>query len=221
MDDPTTLELVGRIALAALLGAVLGAEREISMKTAGLRTHTLVAAGAGLFAIAGAYTFDSVGTDKTRVAAQIVTGIGFIGAGGLLRAGFTVTGITTAATLWFAAALGLAAGFGMYVVAPAALGVALVATIGLAPIRRYMRHSRVYPLQIDYRPGYGTLTPLFDVVNAVGGTVASMSMQEEAGTRRLVVELGNIGRENLSEIISQLGERDEVIAIEPPPGFTP
>ena len=217
--DPQEWELVGRVALAALLGAVLGAEREAHMKTAGLRTHTMVAIGAALFTIAGAYTFDVAGTDRTRIAAQVVTGIGFIGAGGMLRTGFTVTGITTAATLWLAAALGLAAGFGMYVLAPAALALALLVMIGFAPIRKYMRRSALLPLEIDYEAGHGTLTPLFESLNAVGARVESMSMTESDGLRKLIVGIAGAGPEDMAQIVDSLRAREEVVKVVPPPGI--
>ncbi len=208
---PTELELVLRIVIAALLGAALGAEREINQKTAGLRTHTLVAAGAALFTIAGAYAFEGTDVDPTRVAAQIVTGIGFIGAGGLIRTGFTVSGITTAATLWFAAALGLATGFGMYLIAAVALVVALVVMIGFAPIRR--RIHRVQRLEIAYVPGHGTMTPLFESLNAVGASVHKMTLDESEGVRTVVLEVLGLGGDSLGEVLAALRSRDEVLKV--------
>jgi len=114
-----------RLALAALLGGLIGVERELREREAGLRTHLLVSLGSALFTIVGAYGFHSfldsganvVRADPTRVAAQIVTGIGFLGAGAIIRQGLSVRGLTTAATLWVVAAVGLAAGAGYYSVA--------------------------------------------------------------------------------------------------------
>jgi putative Mg2+ transporter-C (MgtC) family protein len=210
------LEMALRVGLAAVLGAVLGIEREFQHKTAGLRTHTLVAAGAALFTVAGA-TVAGDGTDMTRVAAQVVTGIGFIGAGGMIRSGFTMTGITTAATLWFAAALGVAAGFGLYVVAPVALGIALVATLGFAPIRSHLRRSMARPLEIEYYEGHGTLTPLFETLNAIGAQVHQVSMVEHEGRRRMSCQLIGVGPETLEDIIASLLSREEVIRVSGPP----
>src|SRR6058998_3544152 len=115
-------EILGRVALAAALGAVLGLEREIREREAGLRTHLLVSVGSALFTIVSAYGFHSfltsgesvVRADPTRIAAQIVTGIGFLGAGAIIRQGLSVRGLTTAATLWAVAAIGLASGAGYY-----------------------------------------------------------------------------------------------------------
>jgi len=208
---PGEIELVARVVVAALLGAALGAEREINQKTAGLRTHTLVAAGAALFTIAGAYAFDQSNVDPTRIAAQIVTGIGFIGAGGMIRTGFTVSGITTAATLWFAAALGLAVGFGMYGISVAALIVALIVMIAFAPIRN--RIHRVQHLEITYQPGHGTMTPVFETLNAVGASVHHMALEEDDGVRSVKMEVAGLGGESLDEVVSALRARDEVINV--------
>jgi putative Mg2+ transporter-C (MgtC) family protein len=214
----TELEMIGRVALAALLGAILGTEREIQQKTAGLRTHTMVAAGAALFAAAGvSLAAGSSVADPARVAAQVVTGIGFIGAGGMVRSGFTITGITTAATLWFAAALGVAAGFGYYLLAPVALAIALLSMLGFAPVRKYMRKGAVHLLEIEYHAGHGTLTPLFETLNAVGATVDRISMVEDEGKRQLSCEIVGIGKEAMDAIVASLRARDEVIRVTPPP----
>jgi putative Mg2+ transporter-C (MgtC) family protein len=107
-------ELLLRLAVAAALGGAVGLEREFREREAGFRTHTLVSLGAALFTIAGAYGFRDFHNsfDPTRIAAQIVTGIGFLGAGAIIRQGLSVRGLTTAATLWVVAAIGLTAGAG-------------------------------------------------------------------------------------------------------------
>jgi putative Mg2+ transporter-C (MgtC) family protein len=153
------------------------------------------------------------GTDATRIAAQVVTGIGFIGAGGMIRTGFTITGITTAATLWCAAALGVAAGFGLYGVATASLVVALVAMVGFAPIRGYMTRSSTRPLMIEYHAGHGTLTPLFESLNAIGAQVHRISIVEDEGRRQLSCDIVGIGSEGLADIVSALRAREEVISV--------
>lgn len=204
------LEMIARVAVAAGLGAVLGVERELQHKTAGLRTHTLVAAGAALFTVAGA-AVASDASDATRVAAQVVTGIGFIGAGGMIKSGFTITGITTAATLWFAAAIGVATGFGLFGVASAALAVALVAILAFAPIRSRLRRRHIYHLRLEYRVGHGTLTPLFEGLDAVGANMHQMQMSEEGGTRMLACEIVGIGTESMQGVVTSMQARPEVI----------
>src|SRR5256714_9062086 len=109
-------EALVRLALAAALGGAVGLERELREREAGFRTHLLVSVGSALFTIASAYGFrdflvsggNVVRADPTRIAAQIVTGIGFLGAGAIIRQGLSVRGLTTAATLWVVAAIGLA-----------------------------------------------------------------------------------------------------------------
>jgi len=129
-----------RLAVAAVLGAAVGFERELREREAGLRTHLLVCLGSALFTIISAYGFHDfltgsgqlVRTDPTRIAAQIVTGIGFLGAGAIIRQGVSVRGLTTAATLWVAAAIGMATGAGYY--SGAVIGAALT-LIALGPLR--------------------------------------------------------------------------------------
>lgn len=119
MTEPMLLlDLVIRIAVAITLGAVIGLERQWRLRTAGIRTNALVAGGSALFVIVGAVGLvDGASADPTRVAAQVVSGIGFLGAGVILRDGANIRGLTTAATLWCAAAIGTLAGAGMEEVA--------------------------------------------------------------------------------------------------------
>jgi putative Mg2+ transporter-C (MgtC) family protein len=112
--DGAMLELLVRLAVSAILGAVVGFEREVTHKPAGLRTHMLVSLGAALFTILSVEYFQ---LDPARVAAGIVTGIGFIGAGSIIATRGRIHGVTTAASLWAVAAIGLAAGLGAYLIA--------------------------------------------------------------------------------------------------------
>jgi putative Mg2+ transporter-C (MgtC) family protein len=120
----TELEMVLRLVIAAVLGAAIGYQREHSGKPAGLRTHALIAVGAALFTIAGVYAFS--GGDPTRIAAGVVTGIGFLGAGAILHRHRNIEGLTTAATMWVTASIGLSAGAGLYILAPVTAVVTLV-----------------------------------------------------------------------------------------------
>ena len=121
------LEMILRLLLAAALGAGIGYQRERAGKVAGVRTHILVSTGAGLFTLVSIYGFGGAGVDISRVAAGVVVGIGFIGAGVILRGQREeeVAGLTTAATIWITAAIGLAAGAGMYLVSVIATAVAV------------------------------------------------------------------------------------------------
>ena len=132
---PIELEMVLRLLLAAVLGAVIGYQRERVGKPAGLRTHILVCVGSALFTIASIYGFGDPSA-AARIAAGIVAGIGFIGAGAIMhRDGGIVEGLTTAATIWAVAAIGLAAGAGLYLVAGVTTGVTLGILFLPHPIR--------------------------------------------------------------------------------------
>lgn len=112
-----TLQIVARLALAGGLGALIGVERELHQRTAGLRTNTLIAVGSALFTILSTELALGTGADPTRISAQIVTGIGFLGAGAIIKYGTSIRGLTTAGSLWATAALGMAAGAGQIVIA--------------------------------------------------------------------------------------------------------
>jgi len=117
--QPIDLEMMLRVSLAFVLGGVIGYERETTQRPAGLRTHMLVAAGAAAFTVVSIFGFVGEGTvrDPARVAAQIVTGVGFLGAGTIWRTSSTVRGLTTAASIWLVAGIGMLAGTGMYLLA--------------------------------------------------------------------------------------------------------
>ena len=121
------IDLTIRLVVALLLGAAIGLERELQRMPAGFRTHALVSLGSALFTVIGAYAFTGPGSDPTRIAAQIVSGIGFLGGGAILHYGGTVRGLTTAASLWAVAGVGMAAGAGLYVVAVAGSVLVVVA----------------------------------------------------------------------------------------------
>ena len=140
--DLSTLDVVVRVVGGALLGAVVGIERESAGQEAGFRTHLLLAAGAALFSVASVGAFDSFITDSdtnvqidvTRIASYVAAGIGFIGGGVIVKQRGTVRGITTAASVWVAAAIGLSAGLGFWAGAISATLVAVVALYALKPV---------------------------------------------------------------------------------------
>src|SRR4051812_34311458 len=130
--------VVSRLLVAALLGGLIGLERETAARGAGARTHALVALGSALFTIAGAYGFADAGSgprDPSRIAAQVAAGVGFIGAGAVIRNGSSVGGVTTAATVWLAAAVGLAAAAG-------GIGPAVAATVAALAVLVLLRAAR-------------------------------------------------------------------------------
>ena len=135
-----TFEMLLRVGTGVGLGAVIGIERQYRARMAGLRTNALVAVGATLFVLLSAHGFGGLNSsgdaDPTRVAAQIVSGIGFLGAGVILRDGLNVRGLNTAATLWCSAAVGSLAGAGLYVVALAGTVVIVGVNVLLRPLGR-------------------------------------------------------------------------------------
>lgn len=155
-------ELVLRLVVAAGLGSLIGAERERLIWAAGLRTHMLVCVGACLFMVVSAYGFAGVTgpgivLDPSRVAAQVVSGIGFLGAGSILLRGDLVRGLTTAASLWTVAAIGLAVGGGLYIEATAATLIILVILAGIKPAEKWYQ-TRKHTLTMRVRADSGKLT---------------------------------------------------------------
>lgn len=167
------LEVLERLVLAAVLGGVIGLDRERREWAAGLRTHMLVSVGAALVIIVSAFGFaDVLGTpnvvlDPSRIAAQVVTGIGFLGAGTImfLQREQVIRGLTTAAGLWAVAAIGLAAGSGMYVAAVLATAIAWVIIAGLKPLeRRFFNHRTGPPRMLLQIERGALLAPIEGVV---------------------------------------------------------
>jgi len=135
------LELSLRLLLAAGLGAAIGLERELRRKPAGLRTNILIAVGAALFTTVSIRLAVAGGTPD-RIAAQVVTGIGFLGAGAILRSGQSIHGMTTAATIWVNAAVGMAAGAGEFAMATIATAITLAVLGLLLPLEMYFERRR-------------------------------------------------------------------------------
>jgi putative Mg2+ transporter-C (MgtC) family protein len=203
-------DVVARLAIASGLGAAVGFEREIREREAGMRTHLLVSLGAALFTIISAYGFHEfvasdesiVQMDPTRIAAQIVTGIGFLGAGAIIRAGLSVRGLTTASSLWVVAAIGMAAGAGYY---SAAVAATVLTVVALWPLRllTYRIVERLRPdekrLVVELAPGQ-RLAPLLDAL----GEVRSIEVADETDRRIVTVDLAEPLGEHEVAAVSEL-----------------
>lgn len=188
-----------RLLVAGGLSLAIGLEREIRDRAAGLRTHLFVGLGSALFTLISAYGFHDliaagpavVRTDPTRIAAQIVTGIGFLGAGAIIRSGMAVRGLTSAATLWVVAAIGMAAAAGMFLAAGVTT---LIVLVGLGPLRvvgrtvvTRVRHDRCV-LRVSLAES-ASAWPVLGIVQEVGASVRRVELRddEEEG-RWLTVE---------------------------------
>jgi putative Mg2+ transporter-C (MgtC) family protein len=208
---PSDVDILIRLATAGGLGMAIGLEREARGHAAGIRTHALVALGAALFTVAGAYGFADVAkgpnVDPARVAAQIASGVGFLGAGAIIREGLSVRGLTTAATLWVVAAIGMACGAGWY---GPALITTLLTILALGPLRiaAYKWLGRLKPeenrLIVELREGQpvGPFLALLD-------DIQHFELTEELDRRVLQLELKHIDE----ELVSKLSDLDYVIGV--------
>jgi putative Mg2+ transporter-C (MgtC) family protein len=195
-DVGLQLELSGRLILAALLGGAIGLERELHDHPAGMRTHLLVSLGSALFAVISAYGYASffaanpdAQESPQRIAAQIVSGIGFLGAGAIIQAGRWVRGLTTAASLWATAAIGLAVGSGEYILA--LVGTTLI-VVSLGPLnwliaRRRGPSDQALRLRLELA-GLSTLGNVTAAAVKAGGEVSRVESRK-IGKGRYEVEL--------------------------------
>jgi putative Mg2+ transporter-C (MgtC) family protein len=217
---PGEWELIERLAIALVLSAAIGLERELRQKSAGLRTYTLVGVGAALFTIAGAYGFDDVIApqhvvlDPSRVAAQVASGIGFIGGGLIFVRRDAVRGLTTAAGVWVTAAVGLSAGSGLELVAVAATAGYFLVAYGFPAITARLPQAaperRV--LHVTYTDGRGVLREAIAEATQAGFAVADIT------TRRLPDEEVNVrlevqGTGPLDPIVEDIRVLDGVLTV--------
>jgi putative Mg2+ transporter-C (MgtC) family protein len=211
-----------RLTVAALLGGAVGVERELRERQAGLRTHLVVCVGSALFTLVSAYGFRDfieagnvyARIDPTRIAAQIVTGIGFLGAGAIIRQGLSVRGLTTAATLWLVAGIGMAAGAGYY-------DGAIIATLGalltLGPLRVFAyRVIRRFRPEVDRLlveiPAGGSPAPLIETIERHGGRVVSLDVAQEGDRRSVAVEV-EMHKSSAPTIVANVADIDGVLEV--------
>ncbi len=221
------------LGLALVLSAAIGLEREIRQKHAGLRTHTLVGVGAALFMLISKYGFTDVlqpgvvVLDPSRVAAQIVTGVGFLGAGLIFVRRDSVRGLTTAASIWVTAAIGSAAGAGLPVLAALATGIYFVVALAFPLVVRRLPRSAtaVSALRVRYPDGRGILRSVIAEATSRGFAIDDLSTEhigaglgqddEHGQPRRAVVQvtLHVHGRQPVTELAAALSELPDVEAV--------
>ncbi|WP_018653977.1 MgtC/SapB family protein [Actinomadura flavalba] len=193
------LTQLGQLGLALVLSAAIGLERGLRNKSAGLRTHTLVGVGAALFMLVSKYGFGdvpgNVSLDPSRVAAQIVSGIGFIGGGLIFVRRDAVRGLTTAAVVWVTAAIGMAAGGGLWVLAVAVTAGHFLVVFGLSGLARLLPADRLgrprrFRVRLVYRDGRGVLRQALTATTAMGFVVAELQVERES------LDIGDEGRDD-------------------------
>jgi len=184
---PSDLELLGRLLLAAVLGGAVGAERELADQPAGLRTHMLLTIGACLFTLVSAYGFGG-SADPSRLAAQIVTGIGFLGGGAIVRYGLTIRGLTTAASIWATTAIGVAVGAGRYLLATGGTLLVVGTLFGLRAVRDVLRRWSVSREEfvLSTRPGFD-VELIAEVARREQVAVRGLERQETDSGGRIVL----------------------------------
>jgi putative Mg2+ transporter-C (MgtC) family protein len=214
------LDLLGPIGVAFVLSALIGLERELRAKNAGLRTHTLVGVGAALFMVVSKYGFHDVlepnriVVDPSRVASLIVSGIGFIGAGLIFLRHDVVRGLTSAAIVWLTAAVGTAAGAGLWAVAVAAVVIHYVVTFAFPPIMRALPRSSLAPtiVHLTYRDGEGALRDILELATGRGFAVEDLDVNhEDGGSVQVTMEVR--GKGNVHHLVAQLHDMDGVVAV--------
>lgn len=203
------------LAAAALFGGLIGGERESRGRAAGIRTQALVAVAAALLTATGKMGFPAEGVDFSRVASQVVSGVGFIGAGVILKHRGTVTGLTTAATLFLSAGVGVAVGAGLVIPAAMATLIALLLTFGLRVVRLPIGSNGVKTVQLDYVQGHGTFGPLIRAVQDAGGRLLDLQVEDEVTAdgetlRHVTLQVSTGGDSAIENELDGLASRSEV-----------
>lgn len=215
------VETAIRLLAAAGFGAILGLEREIDGQDAGFRTHILLALGAALFGVTSVGAFDmfitersrtNVVVDVSRIASYVAAGIGFIGGGAMIKQGGVVKGVTTAASIWATAAIGLASGLGFWRGAVTATAVALVALAALQPVSRVvnrLQERRSAAIVVRAVPDVD-MSSLIEVLT-MHGDVRSLDMGIDDGTRELRVRFWT---RPTDELVARLADRSDVVSVQ-------
>jgi putative Mg2+ transporter-C (MgtC) family protein len=219
----TDLDITLRLAVAALLGSIVGFERERLLWAAGIRTHMLVCVGSCLLMIVSAYGFQHalmmphVILDPSRIAAQVVSGIGFLGAGSILARGQVVKGLTTAASIWAVAALGLAAGGGLYFAATISTVIILVILAGIKPIEEAYR-ARVQSCMLDVvaeRDAFETVE-LKKLLGLRSGQIRRIVIKDsgDGETQKLRIQLVRVSRNDIRLGSARLRHAPGVLSVD-------
>jgi len=188
----SVLDVLLRLFAAAVLGGIVGLERENKRRAAGLRTHMLVSLGSALVMITSVYIFNEyqglTSFDPTRMGAQVISGIGFLGAGTIIKQGVSVRGLTTAASLWAVACVGLAVGSGFWTAAIISAAVVVVTLFVMSKLEKVMmKHSEVCPeiiLKIENKPG--NLGEIASHIGKAGANITNVEFDGDDGSYMII-----------------------------------
>ena len=218
-------EMCYRLLLAALYGSLIGIQREHLFWTAGLRTHMLVCAGACLIMIVSAFGFSLALTqpgtqlDPSRIAAQVVSGIGFLGAGSIMMRGEIIKGLTTAASLWAVAGIGLAVGGGLYMLGAVATFLILIILIAIRPVERMLRDIIQIQVVKLIAPN-NTLSPnqLKQLLGERADKIRQFIVERgpDSSSETFTIELRGVTKAQSDEIVKQILGVDGVREVAPP-----
>ncbi len=201
-----------RLVLAVVLGSLIGLEREIHNRPAGFRTHILVSVGAALFTLVSVYGI--TGGDPGRIAAQIVSGIGFLGAGTILREGANIKGLTTAASLWAVAGIGMASGAGYYVGALATTALVLVVLLFFSRLEKRLLQSQYHVLSMELADRPGQLGAVASLLGTLEISIVTIQISEQDnGRAQLEMGLKMPPGMEVHQAVNSLAEIDGVHAI--------
>ncbi|MGH7594615.1 MAG: MgtC/SapB family protein [Gemmatimonadales bacterium] len=216
-----TLLQLGELTLALVLSSLIGLEREFKMKSAGLRTHTLVGVAAALIMLVSKYGFTDVLTryeivlDPSRVAAQIVSGIGFIGGGLIFVQRDVVRGLTTAAIIWLTAAVGMACGAGLPLLALFVTGAHFLVVYCYTPLARRILSEQA-DVQVQYLPGKGAVEKIMQMCAGRGFTIQEFAVQQAesaADAEIRAVQLQLVGRRGTEALVISIGDIKGVVSV--------
>jgi putative Mg2+ transporter-C (MgtC) family protein len=224
MNNISEIDMLIRLGLSFLAGTIIGIERSSRNQVAGLRTHILICTGAALLMLLSIYIpqhYNPARTgDSGRIAAQVVSGIGFLGAGAIIRLGNSIRGLTTAASLWFIAAVGLAIGAGMFMIAGAAVVMGLVTLMLFNKLERKLFPAKQYKLlEIYYKDNTANPKEAMDIIKKAGIDVQSVNVNQGsknkgtklrllvmmphsidiASTARSIKSMGNVSKVEIKE----------------------
>jgi putative Mg2+ transporter-C (MgtC) family protein len=209
-----------RLTLAAVLGGIIGLERELKRRPAGLRTNMFICFGSAMFTILSTELAGEFGGDHTRITAQIIPGIGFIGAGSILHAKGSVSGLTTAATLFVVASIGMATGGGLYL--PAIFATLLI-FVALQVLGWLERRLNLKPVLMNYiivtgKSADDIVAEVNSVVEDLGKVMESMRLSKIAGKERIAFSVGGTRSEH-KELMNRLRQSDDLRNFETTPGL--